>query len=371
MGGIVRIELALGERRALAAETADFFERADLARQDRGGGAAQFVCGRAFGDVLGDDLVEAGFGPGAVDPGLNVHLRGQEADLLERLGAGGDCDGELLVAHQRVVEPRARQAAEDVQADLQGQRVGLVHAGAAPVAAEAQDGHLIGHLAPGGGGQGDRLGDDRPDLWPARDRAEPLFHQRARRGDVDVAGERQHRIVRAVVIAEPLADVLEAGGVEIGHRADRRVAIGVADREQAVADGIVGQAIGLVVVLPLLVLDDAALLIELVLGQRAEQVAHAVAFHEQRHVERALGHGLDVIGAIVPGRTIRRGRACRFQRLVEIGDVFRSAEEDVLIEVREAGLAARFVLRADAVIGRHADDGRLAIGVDQHGQAVG
>jgi hypothetical protein len=63
--------------------------------------------------------------------------------------------------------------------------------------------------------------------------------------------------------------------------------IGVTDREQRGADLVVDEAVGIVVALALLVLHHAALLIELVLGDRAEQVAHAVAFHEQREVERA------------------------------------------------------------------------------------
>src|SRR3546814_9773993 len=64
------------------------------------------------------------------------------------------------------------------------------------------------------------------------------------------------------------------------------MAIGVADREQRVLRLIIDDTIGLVVALPLFVLDDAALLVELLLRHRAEQMPHAVAFHEQRQVER-------------------------------------------------------------------------------------
>jgi hypothetical protein len=43
----------------------------------------------------------------------------------------------------------------------------------------------------------------------------------------------------------------------------------------------------------------------------------------------------------------------------------------MLEQMREAGAAARFVLRADPVVDRHPDDRRLAVGVDQRGQSVG
>ncbi len=143
------------------------------------------------------------------------------------------------------------------------------------------------------------------------------------------------------------------------------------DREQPVAQRIAQEAERLVVALPLLVLDHAALLVELVLADRAEQVAHAVAFHEQREIERTRRHGLDIIGAIVPGRAVGGARTHRFQRHVEARHVLRSAEEQVLVKMREAGCSTRFVLRADPVIDRHADDRRLAVGVNQHAQAVG
>src|SRR5690606_29652578 len=163
----------------------------------------------------------------------------------------------------------------------------------------------------------------------------------------------------------------EAGGVEVGHRADRRMAIGMADREQRVADLVFDEAVRLVVALPLLVLHHTALLIELVLGHGTEQVAHAVAFHEQREVERAGRHGFDVVRAIVPGRSVGAGRAGGFERNVEVGHVLAAAEHQVLEQVREAGAAARFVLGADAVVDRDAHHGRLAVGVDNGGQAIG
>ena len=206
---------------------------------------------------------------------------------------------------------------------------------------------------------------------PARDAAEPFFHERPSRGHVDIAGERQHNIVGAVVILEPLAHVAQAGSIKIGHRADGRVAIGVADREQPIADGIFDQSIGLVVALTFFVLDNAALFIELVLRDRAEQMAHAVAFHEQRQIERAGGHSFDIVGAVEPGRTVGRGRPGALERNIETGNVFRPAEEQVFVKMGKPGAPARFVLRSDPVIERDADNRCLAIRVDDGGQPVG
>src|SRR3546814_2510341 len=95
------------------------------------------------------------------------------------------------------------------------------------------------------------------------------------------------------------------------------MAIGVADREQRVLRLIIDDTIGLVVALPLFVLDDAALLVELLLRHRAEQMPHAVAFHEQSQVERTRRDRLDIVGMVEPGRSVGRGRSRRLARSEE------------------------------------------------------
>ena len=99
-------------------------------------------------------------------------------------------------------------------------------------------------------------------------------------------------------------------------------------------------AVGLVLALALLVLHDAALLVELRLVDRAEQVAHAVGLEPQREVERVLRHGLEVVGAVVVGRAVHAGRADLLERIEELAvQVLRALEHQVLEQVREAGLA--------------------------------
>ena len=121
----------------------------------------------------------------------------------------------------------------------------------------------------------------------------------------DVTAEGEHRVVRPVPAPEEGVDVVEARRVEVGHRADRRVVVGVAGRKE---DGVhVGEdlTVGRVVVtLPLLLLDDVALVVEIRLGDGIEKVAVTVGFEPQGQVERARGHGFEVIGAVEPGRRV-------------------------------------------------------------------
>jgi zinc protease len=50
-------------------------------------------------------------------------------------------------------------------------------------------------------------------------------------GGGHVSGDDQHRVVRSVFVAEPLLDVGQARDVEVLHRADRGVVIGMTRRE--------------------------------------------------------------------------------------------------------------------------------------------
>ena len=139
----------------------------------------------------------------------------------------------------------------------------------------------------------------------------------------------------------------------------------------AVRDQLVHLAVGLVVALALLVLHDAALLVEHLLVDGAEQMAHAVGFHPQRHVERRGRHVLEVVSAIEPGGAIELGGAGGFHGLEPVVlVVLRAVEHQVLEQVRKAGAARALVLAAHVVpdVDRH--HGRLVVLVHDEREPV-
>src|SRR3546814_85588 len=147
--------------------------------------------------------------------------------------------------------------------------------------------------------------------------------------------------------------------------------IGMARGEEILENLVAQQAERLVVALALLILDDAALVIELFLRHRAEQMPHAIAFQEQRAVKGAGRHRLEIIGAVHVGRAVAVGRPDLFERLEGIaGRILRPVEHQMLEQMRETGLALGLVLRPDAVPHRHRDHGRLMVLMDDHAQPV-
>ena len=76
------------------------------------------------------------------------------------------------------------------------------------------------------------------------------------------------------------------------------------------------------------------------LVDRAEQVAHAVGLHPQRHVERGGRHVLEVVGAVEIGGAVHVGGADLLEGLeVLVLVVLRALEHQVLEQVGETGLA--------------------------------
>ena len=147
--------------------------------------------------------------------------------------------------------------------------------------------------------------------------------------------------------------------------------IAMALGEEVFEDLVAQQAEGIVVALALLVLDDAALIIELFLRHRIEQMSHAVALEHQDAIERAGRHGLEVIGAIGAGGAVDVGSAHLLDVFEPVGGgVLGAVEHQMFEQMREAGLARGLVLRADVVPHRHADQRRLAVFMDDDGEPV-
>ena len=285
---------------------------------------------------------------------------------------GGHSDRDLLVADHDPVEPRAGEAAEHRAADVERGQPLVEQPRHRPVALDGGRRDGILHLDRLGLGERGHAGLGRIVDRAAGDVAEIFLDQRPRFRRVDVAGQHQHRIVRPVFVAEPLLDVLEAGGVEVGHRADRRVMIGMAFGKQLFQHFVEDQPAGLAVALPFLVLDDPALVIEHSLVDRAEQVAHAVAFHEQRPFERALGHRLEIVGAVERGGAVVIGGADLLQIFEEVaGQILGAVEHQMLEQMGEAGLALGLVLGPDIVPHADGHDRRLVVLVDDHLEPVG
>ena len=210
-------------------------------------------------------------------------------------------------------------------------------------------------------------------LCGGRQRPEVGLHLGERVLRVDVADDGQDRVVGAVVVAEEGVDVLEARGVEVLHRPDRRVVVGVAVGEDRGVDVGEGVAVGHVVVaLPLLLLDDVALVVEVLLGQRVEQVPVPVGLQPEREVQGALGDRLEVVGAVEPGRRVETA-ALGHQRAEVLAalDVARALEHQVLEEVGEPGPPGRLVPRPDAHPEVHGDGRDGVVLGDDHPQAVG
>ena len=123
--------------------------------------------------------------------------------------------------------------------------------------------------------------------------------------------------------------------------------------------------------MPLFVLHDVALLVERFLRHGAQQIGHAVAFHPQRHVERAARDRGEVIRPVLAGRAIHARRAGLGKRREELAvTVRRPLEHQVLEQVGEAGLAVWLVGRPHAI--PHADEHRWhrVVAVHENREAI-
>ena len=206
---------------------------------------------------------------------------------------------------------------------------------------------------------------------PGSDVPEVLLGLLAGGGGIDVAGEHQRGVGRAVVPPEPILRLLERRALEQlvgGHiRGVVRMPLREARLEQPVPD----LAVRLVLALAFLVAHHTALLVEHLLVERAEQMAHAVGLHPQRTIERGGRHVLEIVGPIGAGGAVLVGGAHLLEGLEElVAVVLGPLEHQVLEPVRELLPVGGFVLAADVVPDVDGDDRRLAVGVHDHRQPV-
>ena len=124
----------------------------------------------------------------------------------------------------------------------------------------------------------------------------------------------------------------------------------MADRKNALEYPVIHLAIRLIVALALLVLHDAALLVEFLLGYDAQEMAHAVGLHPQRQIKSVLRHILKIVRAVEVCCAVYSCSADEFEWLeIFVIVIFTAVEHQVLKQVSESGLAGFLVLRSDVI----------------------
>ena len=162
--------------------------------------------------------------------------------------------------------------------------------------------------------------------------------------DVNITGQHERRVVRTVVGPEPLVNVFQGSGVQVFHGADSGPGIGMPFGKHVSYDVVEGSPVRLIFALALLVLDHTALLIELVLIDRAEEMTHAVRLHPHCKVQRGRRHCLKVVGAVRVGRAIHAGRADLLERGEILAVIVLAAiEHQVFEKMGEASLARNLI----------------------------
>ena len=143
-------------------------------------------------------------------------------------------------------------------------------------------------------------------------------------------------------------------------------------REEVALELLLERAVRPVVVRPaLLVLDDLALVVEVLLAERVEQGRHPVGLEPEGQLELVRRQRLEVVRPVEPGRAVHRPAGGLDERdVLGLRDVARTLEHDVLEEVREAGLAGDLVLGADVVPEVDRDDRSEVVLGHDHAQAV-
>jgi uncharacterized membrane protein (DUF2068 family) len=296
------------------------------------------------------------------------------AVILERAGqaeAAGDVQRDLAAFHQALVEQRGIAAGQ--QLGQHGHR-GLVGAAA-------------GRDFPGGGhgrhlGQGVALLDafflgvqafgkvGRFRRRTLRDAAEVFLGQREALGRGDVAGDRQHRVVRAVVVAVEAAHVVQAGAFEVFEAAVAVVVVLPLVEGQLADVDPVEAAVRLVLhVHADLFLHHVLLVLQR--GRVEVEGLHAVRFQPQDRLDGGHRRGLDVVGEVRTGRTVVVAAAAGDGAVEHaLRRIRRALEHQVFEQVGEAGAVARLEAHADVVDDRHADGGRAVVFGDDDRQAV-
>ncbi len=287
--------------------------------------------------------------------------------------ARADLDREVLLADERAVQPRALAVAEEHRREGERVVVRLAALRDDPPFEERRElrVRILDRRLAFGGLRRDRLGRvERRDLALGARVAEVLASERHRLVGVEIAGDREDRVVRRVVGVVEGAHPIELGGVEILHGPDGRVLVGpialVDELLEAEHRGHVRRVLDAHAVL---FLDDRALVFEVAL--RDVERLHAVGLEPEAEGELARREHLEVVRAIFARRAVERAAVARHElEVLAARHVLRALEHHVLEQVREAGAAADLVAAADVVDDVHGDGRRRVVDEHHDAQAI-
>src|SRR5699024_2626331 len=163
--------------------------------------------------------------------------------------------------------------------------------------------------------------------------------------------DREYAVVGAVVELVEGLDVVQVGGVQVGHRPDGGVMVGVPLGVGQTQDPLQGRAVGLVVVtLTALVLDHVALVVQDLLSHALTQGRQTVRLQPQDEVEGVCGNRLVIVRAIGGGGGVDVATQTLHQvEVFRLGDVAAALEHQVLEQVGEPGPSRDLVPGPDVV----------------------
>ena len=369
--GIAVIGLAFGQHVGTPAEAAQPLAAARELGQETGARALQVGGRRSLLHQRGEGRVEFALGLRRIDARLDVDGDDEGAGQLAGVDERADVGRQLRVVDKPAVQRRAFAARQHAGEQFQRMDVALAARRQRPGAVDAVLRHAVLHRIAQIAVQIRHPRLQARQRRARRNRAEILRDQRTRLFHGDVAGQRQHRVVGAVIRGIPLLDVFELRRLQILHAADGRPAVGMRIRIHRLQQPVEGAAVGLVLALALLVLDHAALALQHLLIDVGGEEAHAVGFQIQRALQARDRHVLEEVGAVGIGGAVAVVRAQVVHRLAEtVRVVLAAVEEEVLEQMREPGAAAALVARTDVVPDVHRHQRHAVVLVDQHREAV-
>ena len=230
--------------------------------------------------------------------------------------------------------------------------------------------HAILEHQPAGRGH-DARGTDDLARRTGRDLAEVMLRQRKGARRLDGARDCQRGVARVIVRREKRLHLVQCRRSKVVGAANRQPVIrmvGRIERRQHRHRRAPVRAV--LVVLASLVEDDVALVVEFRVGERRQEVAHAVGLEPEREFHRSGGDHLPVVRAVCVCRAVEDG-ASGLQRLEVAAVVMRRPfEHQVFEQVGQPRAPGTLILRADVVPQVHRDQRATVIFVNEHCKAV-